>query len=195
MKPFCQEYLNQLNINKAYFNSRHDKCFCMKCHDSSNSDAKCGHWCQQQHGWVRFGLSINQAHQKEWSIFKEWKTSYYGTSSNRLASILINRFVPFDGDKLSNGTIFNSGHPDPKYCITSPSLICASQAKFTTRSQFRASDGTNYNVRLVLQCKQKPDAYSINGDTKSFHSIEWATETRCALVPYGLFVRLQRQKI
>jgi hypothetical protein len=168
----------------------------MKCHDPSNNDTRCGRRCQQQHLWVRFGLSVSQVHQQQWHIFKEWKTSYYGTSSNRLASILRSRFVPFDGDTLSDGSIFNSRHQDPNsnYCITSPSLICASKPKFTTCSQFRARDGTNYSVRLVLQCKQKPDTYSINGDANSFHTIEWTTNTRCVLLPYGLFIRLQRQK-
>jgi hypothetical protein len=190
LKPLCREYLNGLNLNKAYFDNSHDKCFCKKCHDPSNTDLKCGQWCKQQHDWVRFGLRVSQAHQKQWRIFKEWEISYYGTSSNRLASILNNRFVPLDGDKLNDGTTFDSGHPDPTHCTTSPSLFCASRPEFTSRSHFRARNGTNYTVQVVLQCKQKPGTYTVRGGAK-FHKTEWATVTRCILIPYGLLVRLQ----
>ncbi len=182
-----------MNLNEAYFDSQHDKCFCTQCHDPSNTDGKCGNWCKQKHGWVVFALRVNQAHQKQWNIFKEWKTSYYGTSSNLLASILSNRFVPFDGDKLNDGSTFNSGHPNSTHCTTSPSLVCASRPKFTHQSRFRARDGTNYNVQVVIQCKQKPDTYTIEGDGKSFRNTEWATETRAVLISYGLLVRLQKQ--
>jgi hypothetical protein len=116
---------------------------------------------------------------------KEWKVSYYGTSPNRLSSIVNSRFLPFDGDKLNDGTTFNSGHPDPTQCTTSPSLVYASQSKFTTCSRFKARDGTSYNVQVVLQCKQKPGTYNIQGK-------EWTTVTRSGLVPYGLLVRLQK---
>ncbi len=112
LKPLCKKYRKELNFNKAYFDSRYDKSFCRKYHDPFNVNKKCGHWCKQLHDWVRFGLRISQAHQREWKIFKEWKTSYYGTSSHLLESILGNRFLPIDGDKLANGSIFNSGHPD-----------------------------------------------------------------------------------
>ncbi len=186
LKPLCREYLNELNLNKAYFDNRHDQCFCKKCHDPT----KCEHWCKQQHDWVRFGLSVSQAHQKGWKIFKEWKTSYYGTSSDRLASILKNRFLPHDGDRLADGTKFNSGHPDTTHCITSPSLVCASRWKFSARSNFRARDGTNYtNVQVVLECRQTPDTYTIQNDS-SFHKTEWTTAARSTVIPCGLLVRL-----
>jgi hypothetical protein len=177
-----------LNLNRTYFDSRHDKCFCKKCHDPTT----CEHWCKQQHDWVRFGLRVNQAHQRGWKIFKEWKTSYYGTSSNRLASILNSRFLPYDGDRLADGTTFHSGHPDPTQCTTSPSLVHASRPEFTSRSQFRARDGRNYNAEVVLQCKQKPDTYIIQGNTGKFHDTEWATVSRSTLIPYGLLVRLKK---
>lgn len=193
IKPHCQEYLNQFNLNEAYFASSHDKCWCSSCHNPPNSTDACGTYCRQQHGWVRFGLRISSAHQKQWHIFKEWKTCYYGTSSNRLTSIISNRFFPFDGDELNDGTTFTSGHPDQTCCTTSPSLAHASQQKFTTRSHFRAHDGTNYDVRLVLQCKQKPDTYRIEHDSASFHDIEWKTNTRASIVPYGLMVLLERR--
>jgi hypothetical protein len=191
LKPICREYLNELNLNETYFDSSHDKCFCRKCHDPSNADTNCGHWCQQQHGWVRFGLRISKAHQKQWNLLKEWKVSYYGTSPNLLSSILKNRFLPYDGDKLNDGTTFKSGHPDPSHCTTSPSLVCASQPKFTTHSRFKARDGTNYNVQVVLQCRQKQGTYNL-GAPKKFENIEWTTVTRSGLIPYGLLVRLQK---
>ncbi|CAF0743715.1 unnamed protein product [Rotaria sordida] len=194
-KPLCEDYIRKLNLSKAYFANQYDRCFCRKCHDPSRTDAKCGHQCTKFHGWIRLGLRLNEAHKKQWKIFTEWKTSYYGTSSNRLSSILSNRFIPFDGDQLADGTQFNSGHPDPSHCTTCPSLADASQSKFTVRSNFKAMDGNNYYVRIVLQCKQQPDKIIVKEDATSFQKTEWATKARSSVVPFGLLIQLQLQKI
>jgi hypothetical protein len=182
-------------LNEAFLDSRYDKCYCRKCHDTSNTKVKCGHWCKQLHSWVCFGLHVSQAHSAAWKIFKEWETSYYGTSPNLLAPILRNRFLPLNGDKLSDGTTFKSGHPDSTNCITSPSLVCASQPKFCTPSRFRASNGTNYNVQVVLQCRQKPNSYTVQGDGSGFHNTEWASAERGALILCGILVRLQKERV
>lgn len=192
LKPLCEQYLNGLNIHNGFFNNRHDKCFCKLCHDPSGPNSPCGRWCRGLHGWVRFGLRLSQAHQKEWQVFNNWETSYYGTSSDRLALILHNRFLPLDGDKLANGTEFDSGHPDRNQYNTSPSIAHASQPEFTSRSRFRAPDGTNYNVELVLQCKQKPDSYTIKRNTGNFHDTEWLSSHRGAVIPFGLLIRLTK---
>jgi hypothetical protein len=129
---------------------------------------------------------------EQWNIFKQWETSFYGTSSNRLLSILKNRFLPLDGDTLADNTTFSSGHPDPTHCNTSPSLVCASQPKFTVSSHFKATDGNNYNVQIVLQCKQNPDTIITKRDAKSPKNIEWATKARSSVIPFSLLIRLQK---
>ncbi|CAF2521512.1 unnamed protein product [Rotaria sp. Silwood2] len=191
-KPLCEDYIRKLNLSEAYFAKHYDKCFCRKCHNPSTMDAKCGQRCKEFHGWIRFGLRLNEAHKKQWNIFKEWKTSYYGTSLDRLSSILSNRFIPLDGDQLANGTRFNSGHPDTTHCTTSPSIICASQPKFSVLSNFKAIDGNNYYVRVMLQCKQQADTIIVKGGAKSFQNVEWTTTARSSIVPFGLLIRLQK---
>ncbi|UJR29235.1 hypothetical protein I4U23_010449 [Adineta vaga] len=192
-QPLCEEYLKRFKIPDAFFNKKYDKCFCRKCHSPSDKKGTCGHWCNELHRWTRFGLSINDAHAKQWKIFRDWKTSYYGTTSDRLFAIIRNRFVPLDNDQLADGKLFISGHADKTHCNTSPSLMCASQPKFSAPSRFRAPDGNNYNVQVVLQCKQNPD--TIIGDksaASSTRGIVWKTQARCTVVPYALFIRLQK---
>ena len=113
------------------------------------------------------------------------RTTYFGTSTNNLSSILTNRSIPFDGDQLKDGTTFASGHPNPKVCTTSPSLAYASQTKFAKQSRFTPSDRLQYNVQVVLLCKQKADTVTVNGE-------EWTTKARAALMFFGLLVRLQK---
>ncbi|CAF3835789.1 unnamed protein product [Rotaria magnacalcarata] len=159
-KPLCEDYIRKLSLPKGYFGKKYDKCFCKKCHNRSKTDARCGNDCMELHGWIQLGLRPSQAHTKGLQVFREWKTSYYGTTPNRLSSILDSRFIPLDGDTLKDGTQYKSGHPDPSHCTTCPSLSHASESKFAVRSTFKAIDGNNYYVRVVLQCKQRPDGFS-----------------------------------
>ena len=144
------------------------------------------------HGWIRLGLRVSKVHRNQWRIFRQWKTSYYGTSPNLLLPILRNRFVPFDGDALLEETKFKSGHPDPDYCTTCPSLAHASQRKFCSSSKYTARDKNNYYIRVVLQCKQHSDRIEVNEDMKSPERIEWKTKARSSVVPFGLLIRLQK---
>ena len=98
---------------------------------------------------------------------------------------MANRSIPLDNDKLADGTVFTSGHPNPTVCTTSPSLAYASQKKFAKCSTFIASDGNRYKVQVVLQCKQKADTVSVNDD-------EWTTKARAGVMFFGLLVRLQK---
>ncbi|CAF1224027.1 unnamed protein product [Adineta ricciae] len=191
-KPICDAYLKQFNISHQFFKSKHDKCFCKKCHNTSTPNVKCGPWCNGLHGWTCFGLSVNEAHVKPLHIFRDWKTSYYGTTPDRLFSIIRNRFIPLDGDVLQDGIKFRSGHPDTSCWNTSPLLICASQPDFSPSSKFHAPDGNNYKVQVVLQCKQKPDTIIGKADTAPKKDTVWKTQARGAIIPTGLLIRLQK---
>ena len=189
-RSLCEAYLKTLKLPDGYFERKYDKCFCKACHKPSGGTTRCGKGCKQLHDWVRFGLKIHQAHQKQWNISKTWTTSYYGTSANLLLPILTNRFILFDGDRLDDGSTFDSGHPKSGHCVTFPSLVHASERKFSPRVRYRGTDGKNYDVQVVLQCKQKPDTFSVEGNASSFHSIEWRTGTRSCLTPSGILLKL-----
>ncbi|CAF1919541.1 unnamed protein product [Rotaria magnacalcarata] len=191
-KPLCEDYIRKLSLPKGYFGKKYDKCFCKKCHNRSKTDARCGNDCMKLHGWIQLGLRPSQAHTKGLQVFREWKTSYYGTTPNRLSSILDSRFIPLDGDTLKDGTQYKSGHPDPSHCTTCPSLSHASESKFAVRSTFKAIDGNNYYVRVVLQCKQRPGSFVVKRDMNSFQRIEWITKERSTVLPVGLLIRLQK---
>ena len=189
-RSLCEAYLKTLKLPPAYFVRRHDKCFCKMCHKPPGSAIPCNKTCKQLHDWVRFGLLIHEAHERLCKVSQTWKTSYYGTSPHLLSSILTNRFVPFDGDQVTPHSTFNSGHPKSNDCVTSPSLTHASQARFSKRVRHRGIDGKNYDVQVVLQCKQKPDAFNVEGDASSFDSIEWKTSVRSSLIPFGLLLKV-----
>mmetsp|Transcript_73799 Transcript_73799/g.238958 ORF Transcript_73799/g.238958 Transcript_73799/m.238958 type:complete len:82 (-) Transcript_73799:292-537(-) len=58
-------------------------------------------------------------------------------------------------------------------------------------------------IQVVLQCRQKPDTFKIQGETMRFRStgqsdvcphvkvdeVEWVTEHRKSLMPYGILIR------
>lgn len=179
----CQDFLAKLKLPSAYFDEKHDRCYCKKCHQPKTRPRECEVWCTNLHGWTRFGLHPHDAHKKGWNAMKTWDTTYYGTAPNKLSSIVNTRSIPLDGDQLLDGTRFSSGHPDPTVCTTSPSLIFASQSQFTKRWKFTGSDGKNHKLQVVVLCKQKPDTAVIEGE-------QWTTKSRGTIIPYGLVMRL-----
>jgi hypothetical protein len=88
------------------------------------------------------------------------------------------------------------------YHETSPTIPYSSNPIYCATQKFR-SPYTNkqYNAHVVLQCRQKPGTFKVQGETIgaghqricpiiSNDRIEILTTTRAAIVPYGLLIQL-----
>ncbi|CAF1502431.1 unnamed protein product, partial [Rotaria sordida] len=124
----CKQYSIDLKMNRAYFDFKYNKCFCSQCYLNTRTDyftvANSNYTVPR--GWVRFGLQIDKTFADAKTIFKQWYTTFYGTSKDKLESVLHNRFIPFPGDRLLSGEIFSTHLPDKHHVYTSPSIHYAS---------------------------------------------------------------------
>jgi len=115
------------------------------------------------------------------------------------------------GDRLLDGRVLESqncaGRQD-KCIYTSPTIRYSGLAFYTGVTDFTGPDGRTLAGQTVLQCRQRPDTFKKQGETMGFKSlwkmegkqlcpflsnhdeIEWTTETRPSVVPYGLLVRI-----
>jgi hypothetical protein len=128
-------------------------------------------------------------------IFQRWHTTFYGTSKDKLEPIINNRFIPFPGDQLLSGKTFTTDLSDKKHVYTSPSINYACLEHVCPIDTVNI-DNEWYDIQVVLECKQNPagnvkqrgcrrDVCRIIPDNE----IEWKTDQRSSIVPYGLLIR------
>ncbi|UJR07839.1 hypothetical protein I4U23_012122 [Adineta vaga] len=202
-RNLCIHYSKRiLRLNKAYFDFTHDRCFCSHCYPSTKTDrftvAKSDYTVPR--GWTRFGLRIDQTFADDNTIFKQWYTSFYGTSKNKIESIVGNRFIPKPGDHLLSGDTFTTHLSDKEHIYTSPSIHYAS-LKHICRIDTVNMNNEWYDVNVILECKQNPDGIvKQRGYVKnvcqiiSDQEIEWKTKRRSSVVPYGLLIRVRKHR-
>ncbi|CAF0943585.1 unnamed protein product [Rotaria sordida] len=152
-------------------------------------------------GWVRVRIQTDRAQSQQKKIFQRWATSYYGTCEKKLEQILRNRFIPLPGDLLNDGEIFSDHSGYEQQWLTSPSINYASDLRYSPIKTFILPDrrGEIYTVQVVLQYKQKPGTFSIHPgrpglcDIIPADEIEWMSNQRSTLIPYGLMIRMSKR--
>mmetsp|Transcript_58419 Transcript_58419/g.153890 ORF Transcript_58419/g.153890 Transcript_58419/m.153890 type:complete len:290 (-) Transcript_58419:297-1166(-) len=208
-RAFFDQLLATHNISRAYFNGQHDRCYCDYCYNSFMPDVIVAGPTQYivPRGWYRFGIDVPRGLVQQEDIFRKWSVSFHGTRAYLLKSLLSNGLA-MPGDKLLDGSILAShncaGRQD--HCIyTSPTIRYAGLGFYTSITEF-SFNGQNLVGQTVLQCRQQPGTYRMQGETMGFRSrwnqqvlclalpdqsqVEWTTEVRAGVVPYGLLVRV-----
>ncbi len=202
LQDICKQYSIDLQMNRAYFNFRHNKCYCSQCYPSTKTDhfTVANSIYTAPRGWVRFGLQIDEAFADDKHIFKQWYTTFYGTSRDKLELILRQRFIPFPGDTLLSGEIFTTHLPDKDHVYTSPSIYYASFRHVCPTHTAKINDRW-YDVQVVLECKQNPKGIIKQRGYRPNvcriipnDEIEWKTNQRSSVVPYGLLIRAQEHR-
>ena len=192
----CREYVKSLNLN-VYFRKEFD-CFCARCRTAVRQKTyNVGdHDYTIPYGWVRFRIKTDDVQTRVKQIFRQWTTSYYGTWEENLERILRNREMPFPGDHLLDGTTFVDHSRDRVHCFTSPSIKYTSNWQRSPVTSFTPTNGRCYNVQIILQCKQKPETFTIQPGASGFcdvipaNVIEWKSKQRATIIPNGLMVRI-----
>jgi hypothetical protein len=84
---------------------------------------------------------------------------------------------------------------------TSPTIKYSSLNCYCERYKYQTTNGKQYIAKIVLQCRQQPGTYKIQGETVGSGSkricdiipnnrVEIFTTVRAAVVPYGLLIQL-----
>ncbi len=205
-RDLCREYVWSLNWPREYFDSRFNRCYCLQCYPASCRDVyqTAGETYVIPRGWVRFGLSVDSVKADRENLWKTWIVTYHGTKIGAARSILAHRQFLLPGDVCDDGTPIGirPGHiPGKCQIYTSPTIKYSSLNCYCDRYRYSASNGKQYEAKIVLQCRQQPGTYQTQGETVSSGSIpicniipndrvEILTTVRAAVVPYGLLIQL-----
>jgi hypothetical protein len=197
----CREYLFSLSWPKVYFNTHHDRCYCSECYSENKPDSYLivNSPYVIPRGWVRFGLHIDDVKAEVENIWKTWHNTYHGTDIQSALSIISHGQFLLSGDTCENGRQLNGGCP---YLYTSPTIKYSARHAYAKPRNFVDSNGEHFTAKIVLQCKQKPGTYKIQGATGRAKregklcnvipndQIEYYTDIRASVIPYGVMVRL-----
>ncbi|CAF1058824.1 unnamed protein product [Adineta ricciae] len=206
-KKVCAEYLSSLRWDKSFFDRQHNRCYCENCYSSSREDTTVqgGSKYVLPRGWCRFGLHVDQVRADIDRIWSKWIVTYHGTRPMAAQSIIQHRQFLLPGDTCIDGTkvaILPDHIPGKNHIYTSPTIAYSSYEAYCPPQRFHSQQtGKTYDARLVLQCRQQPGSYKVQGETINAGSkrlcpfipndqIEIFTEVRAAVVPYGVLIHL-----
>ncbi|CAF3479177.1 unnamed protein product [Rotaria socialis] len=198
-KYLCKKYIRILKLASGYFNVRHDRCYCSLCYPAERTSVftTAGSQYTVPRGWTNFGLQIDEAAFNSNRIFSKWFTTFYGTSRDDVESIIRNRFIPFSGDNLLDGSVFTRHIYDKRYILSSPSINYASLERFCPIDTVLIEHKW-YDIKIVLACKQYPLGLLKQRGFKSNvcriipdDEIEWKTDQRATTIPYSILIRVQ----
>ncbi|UJR07841.1 hypothetical protein I4U23_012124 [Adineta vaga] len=206
-ESICAEYLLSLHWQEHFFDRTHDRCYCNHCYSESQRDTieTGGSIYVLPRGWCRFGLRVDDVLAKVNRIWNEWIVTYHGTSPDAAQSVVIHRQFLVPGDRRIDGLQIeiHEGHiPGKCHIYTSPTIAYSSHPVYCPKQRFR-SKLTNklYDARIVLQCRQKPESFLVQGETINAgqkrlcpfipnEKIEIFTTVRASIVVYGILIHL-----
>ncbi|CAF1315132.1 unnamed protein product [Rotaria sp. Silwood1] len=205
----AKEFVASLRWVNKRFDPFFDACYCKNCYPSelpSVIEAGNAEYVIPR-GWVRIGLHVDPVTEEHYAIWDKWIVTFHGTTIVAAHSILTNRQFCLPGDTLIDGTVLGirPGHiPNKKHIYTSPTIAYSSLPVYSPKTQFHSlRTKRTYEVQIVLQCRQKPRSFTIQGETvgaktkricqfASNEKVEYFTEIRASLVAYGLLVRFHK---
>ncbi|CAF1108984.1 unnamed protein product [Adineta steineri] len=198
------EFLSNQSWSTNFYNEKHDQCYCSRCYQQSDDDTRTvgGQTYVIPRGWTRFGIQVDESFAQHHNVWTEWVNSYHGTSIENAKSIVEHRQLPLSDDiKLDkNESKTQSDHASEEYSfLTTPTINYASLNCDSYAYTFQSPTTKKYyKIKVVLQCKQKPDSFVVQGETvRAQHricpyipndQIEWKSRQRSAIMPYGLML-------
>lgn len=207
----AREYVQTLKWDENFFDSSFDRCYCPRCYKQEWKDvidAGEGKYVIPR-GWVRVGLRIDVVTAKTRAVWDKWIVTFHGTSKIAAQSIIAHRQFCWPGDVLIDGTKLRirPGHiPNQNHLYTSPTIAYSSSLAYSPVYEFHSSENdSDYQVQIVLQCRQLPDSFEIGPETIGAEEeicphipnaqIEYFTDRRGSIVAYGLLVRFRQKNL
>ena len=200
LKSLAQEFLFTLNLDYKYFDHFIDRCFCKNCEPQiiwyrGNPKIKYA----LPIGWYRFGIKIRDEYINNKIEMSNWHVGYHGTSIKVAKSIVEHKRIMFPGDILNDGTKLQIKHNNcfgnefkNTVIYLSPTIKYAQHYSYDGRYKGK-------EVKIVFQCRIKPGTYKKKPETLGFgnkiiddnfsnNEVEWITDDRKAVVPFGLLI-------
>ncbi|UJR07301.1 hypothetical protein I4U23_011589 [Adineta vaga] len=206
LREIAKAYLDTLNLDRKYFDTFCDHCFCKTC-SSKRIWERCNEKYALPIGYYRFGLLLRNEFNERRADVQNWPVAYHGTRRQNIDSILRHRRIMFPGDRLDDGTVLPVrlgqchalGSP---VIYVSPTILYSQHDVYTPPEHFHHGspfNSTKYKIKTVLQCRVKPESFRKCRETLGFNNIiidqdfnnnevEWVVSDKTAVVPYGLLI-------
>lgn len=202
----ARQFLKKHNLPVNLSNPQYDRCYCKFCYPADLADTYFvgGHTYVVPRGWTRFGVHVDEVIAKHYNIWESWANCYHGTSISSAKSVIEHRQLLLPGEETLDGKTISirSGHiAGEVFFFTTPTIKYAELPCYASNYTFTATDKKKYKVKVVLQCKQKPNSITVQPETVratkpicrfiSNDKVEWKTRQRASIMPYGLLVKIE----
>ena len=205
-----KEFLLSYNWPVALRKPNYNRCYCDRCYKSSFRDTYIvgGHTYVIPRGWTRLGVHVDEPFAAHHHVWNTWANCYHGTSIENAKSIIEHRQLLLPRDLTLNGKKLQvrEGHIPGEYSFfTTPTIRYAALNCYAHTYSFKSpTTYKRYKVKVALQCKQKPDSFTVHPETVdarkrrqkicphvSNDKIEWKTQNRSSIMPYGLMLQIK----
>jgi len=198
----AREFLKKHDWPVSLCNPKYDRCFCKFCYTAEQKDTDCvgGNKYVVPRGWTRLGVHVDEILAKHHQIWDTWSICYHGTSIKSAKSIIEHRQLLLPGEETLDGETITIPKGENLF-FTTPTIKYAEHRAYASGYIFTASDKKQYHIKVVLQCKQKPDSFKVQGQTVGVTKpicryipngeVEWVSRKRACIMPYGLLLGIE----
>ena len=199
LRELAKNFLNTLNLNNSDMDPFADHCFCENCESKKI-------WYRGEPsekyvlptGFYRYGIKIRDEYIQNKIKVYNWNVAYHGTKVGLVKSIVEHRRIMFPGDTLNNGTKLPVRNGN--YCGDGkPSIYLTPSIKYACCNFYSVPEYfSGRKVKVIIQCRVKPGSFKKFKETIRANNIidehfpneelEWVTQDREAVVPYGLLI-------
>lgn len=205
----AEEFLVKHSWPMTLSDARFNLCYCGDCYTSDMKDTyeKGGELYVIPRGYTRFGVKVDDAFAEHHGMWDTWTNCYHGTSIISAKSIIEHRQLLLPGETTMKGAkiVMPAGHiVGEQFFFTTPTIKYAEHPAYASQYEFKSpSTKKYYNIRVVLQCKQKPGSYTVQAETVGLgrnricpfipnDKMEWKTAHRSSIWPYAILLQIQQ---
>ncbi|CAF0935743.1 unnamed protein product [Adineta steineri] len=163
-------------------------------------------------GWTRFAVSVDEGFFNHHDVWDKWLNCYHGTSIENAKSCVEHRQLLLPNDTTMHGKKLEirEGHiKGEHYVFTTPSITYAALDYYAHTYHFQSPYNSQiYTIKVVLQCKQKPDSIIVQPETVDARrqgikicryipndKLEWKTQHRSTVMIYGLLLEVKQYHV
>ncbi|CAF1130688.1 unnamed protein product [Adineta steineri] len=209
-----REFLESVSWPFAFRQEAHDRCYCERCYPPHLRDTMdvANYTYVIPRGWTRFAISVDEGFFNHHDVWDKWLNCYHGTSIENAKSCVEHRHLLLPNDTTMHGKKLEirEGHiKGEHYVFTTPSITYAALDYYAHTYHFQSPYNSQiYTIKVVLQCKQKPDSIIVQPETVDARrqgikicryipndKLEWKTQHRSTVTIYGLLLEVKQYHV
>ncbi|XP_070567161.1 neuralized-like protein 4 [Ptychodera flava] len=214
----CEKFMKSLDLGESCFSKvQSHRCYCKSCvHNRGDGKYYTRGRPPSKYalpiGWARFALDVPQHKLSGLRADRDWHVAFHGTTVDSVKPIIDSGIlhmagdITFGGHKLSERPGHYNDHMKPpgfntKQIFVSPTIRYSGMDAYARPQRVRLHDGQQYKAKVAFQVWIRPGSYHVGRETVgaqgridskfSNSEVEWSTQERTAIIPYGLLIKLK----